>query len=197
MTAHSLVRLVAPATPLITLDEAKRQLRVTGTDEDTLITSYIATATSYLDAGTGVLGEALVTQTWRYTLSHAPLSTLLPIPLNPVQSIVQIRYVDVAGVTQTYSALNYRLAGAPGNSMVELLDGASWPDVDERTDAFWVEFVAGYGLASAVPETIRQTALLMIAELYTARQASNTGDMKRSLAMSMLMAASRSHRGMI
>lgn len=182
-----LTRITAPATGIVSLTEARDHLRVTSIDEDVLISGMIAAATAYLDAHDGVLGEALITQTWRLSLDMPAEVTL---PIGPVQSITAIRYLDVDGVEQTFSAANYRLYGAD----VELVAGSAWPTVADRSGAFWIDFVAGYGAAADVPETIRHTALLMIGELYQARE---TGaDQPTSETFKMLLSASRSARGL-
>jgi uncharacterized phiE125 gp8 family phage protein len=185
----NLERIVAPATPLLTLNEVKAVCRVDGEDDNWLLDDLIAAATAYLDARDGVLGEALVTQTWRATYSAAPDGDIT-LPLGPVQSVVQIRYVDPAGVERTLSSAQYRLAGA----VIELVTGASWPAVADRAAAFWVEFVAGYGAPAAVPETTRQLARMLVAEMYDRRM--TTGDKDFSPVFKHLLAASRSERGL-
>lgn len=183
----TLTRITAPATGVITLQEARDHLRVTSNEEDELISGYVATASAYLDARDGILGEALVTQTWRYALDYPQEVTL---PLGPVQSITAVRYIDDAGAEQTYSAANYRLV----DGRIELVAGAEWPIVADQTDAFWIDFVAGYGAAAAVPATARHAALMMVAELYQTREM--RAEMPPSEAFKMLLAASRSERGL-
>jgi uncharacterized phiE125 gp8 family phage protein len=184
-----LERIVAPATLLLSLSEAKDQCRVDNDAEDGLISDYIAAATAYLDARDGVLGEALVTQTWRVTLATAPDGDF-KLPLGPVQTVVQIRYVDPAGIEQTFAGAQYRLV----SNVIELVAGASWPAVADRASAFWVDFVAGYGAAAAVPETIRHLARTMVAQMYDRRMP--TGDGELSPVFKHLLAASRSDRGL-
>ena len=161
------------------------------TAEDTYITALVNAASAYLDARDGVLGEALVTQTWRYSLPMAPLGDIV-LPLGPVVSITAIKYIDAAGAEQTYSAANYRLA----DGAVELVDGASWPSVAERRVAFWVDFVAGYGAATDVPETIRQLCRLLIGDVFEARAAATTETFETTPAARMFLHAARSHRGL-
>lgn len=185
-----LTRITAPIEPLLTVPDLADHLRVSHNDEDGWLANAIADATHYLDAGTGVLGEALVTQGWRLTLSAAPVG-LLVLPLGPVQSVTVVKYIDGTGAEQTYSAANYRLAGR----VLELVSGASWPATDARTAAFWVDYVAGYGGAADVPGTIRHSAMLMAADFYENRTA--TGEtMGQTEAFKMLLAASRSDRGL-
>lgn len=182
-----LFRTVAPATGVVALADARDHLRVTGTDQDPVIIRLIDAASSYLDARDGVLGEALISQTWRLAMD---LPAEVTLPLGPVQSIAAIQYIDASGVTQTFSASNYRLVG----SAVELVAGAVWPIVANRREAFWIDFVAGYGTASQVPETVRAAALMMIAEMYDARAIG--AEQPSSDAFKMMIMASRSERGL-
>jgi len=185
-----LYRTVAPTEGIISLPEARDHLRVTDSAEDAVIQGMIDAATAYLDARDGVLGEALVTQTWRLAMD---LPDEVELPLGPVQSIVAIQYIDAAGATQTYSSANYRLVG----KRVELVAGAVWPAVDDRSEAFWIDFVAGYGTPAQVPATVRQAALMMVGDLYDGRASSITGTIvAESPAFKMLLAASRSERGL-
>lgn len=182
-----LTRIVAPATGVVSLSEALGHLRLTGDDENALIAGYVAAASAYLDARDGILGEALVTQTWRLVMDDPAEVT---IPLGPVQSIVAIKYLDAAGAEQTVSPAIYRLSGAD----VELVEGAAWPEVADRSRAFWIDFVAGYGPATAVPATARHAALMMIGELYEGRAMG--AEAATSDAFKMLISASRSERGL-
>lgn len=182
-----LFRTVAPATGVITLPDARAHLRLTESAEDSVIQGFIDAASAYLDARDGVLGEALVTQTWRLAMDTPEEVTL---PLGPVQSIAAVQYIDAAGVTQTYSSSNYRLVG----SDLELATGAVWPVVADRKEAFWVDFVAGYGTATQVPATVKNAALMMIGEMYDARAMG--AEQPTSDAFKMLLAASRSERGL-
>ncbi len=182
-----LVRITAPSTGVVSLDDARAHLRVTDTSEDQLISDYIMAASGYLDARDGVLGEALVTQSWRLYMD-APAEVTLP--LGPVQSITVVKYLDANGTEQTFGSTNYRLSGAD----FILVDGAAWPITANREDAFWIDYAAGYGPATSVPMTVRSAALLMIAELYERRAMDASGG--SSEAFKMLLAAGRSERGL-
>ena len=61
--------ITAPASTPVSLVEVKSYMRELTTDQDTLFTSLIAAATSYLDGPNGYLGRAIITQTWELYLS--------------------------------------------------------------------------------------------------------------------------------
>ncbi|RMF11098.1 MAG: hypothetical protein D6773_00370 [Alphaproteobacteria bacterium] len=170
------VRTVAPAVTPVSLAEAKAHLNVDFADDDALITALIDAATEYFDGWSGTLGRALITQTWQQAMSAFPASVRLWLPLAPVQSITSVQYYDAADVLQTFAASNYRLQADGAGPYIELVSGASWPNVGVRDDAVIVTFVAGYGNTGAdVPEPIRQAILLLIGHLYENREAVTVG----------------------
>lgn len=169
------VRTIAPATALLTSDEVKTHLRVDHDDEDDLIALLIDAATHYLDGYQGILGQALITQTWRADFADFPY-TLLRLPLGPVQSIASIQYRSDADVTSTLDASRYRLATDARGPFIELVHGETWPTAGDRADAVSVTFVAGFGdSASDVPQSIRHAALLLIGHWYENREGVSAG----------------------
>lgn len=161
------VRTVAPASALLTAAEVKAQSRIDFADDDTLITALIAAATAALDGVDGILGRALVTQTWAQ--SFEGFADVLRLPLSPVQSAA-VSYFDEAGVSQSLAGA-YRLhADARGHYLARVAD-AAFPATETRDDAVTVTMVCGYGAAADVPADIRHAALLMISHFYEHREA--------------------------
>ena len=151
-----LTRIAPPTEYPVSLAEARAQCRVTHTEQDPLILGLVAAATDYLDGYSGVFGRALVTQTWQMVSRSFPTE----MPFGPVQSISSIQYRDTDDVLQTLDAAEYRLVG----SILEPVN--SWPPVSVRQDAVTVNFVAGYGDASSVPEDVRSAILVLVCLLY-------------------------------
>ncbi len=165
------VRTVAPAVDLVTAAEVKAQCRIDTSDDDTLIAALIAAATSYVDGYSGILGRALVNQTWAQKFPSFPGGAVLGLPLAPVQSITSITYYDSDNASQTLASSVYALLDDELGPHVALQVDQSWPSAYSRADAVTVTFVAGYGAAaSAVPAAIRHAALMLIANWYENRQ---------------------------
>lgn len=158
------VRTVAPAELSVSLAEAKAHLRVDHGDQDYLIAAQIKAATAYLDGYSGILGRALVTQTWRQ--DFAGFAERLTLSVSPVIAIVSLSYFDTGNVQQTMDAgVNDLFADARG-AHVALQSGQFWPGTYPRADAVSVTFTAGYGSAADVPEPIRQAILLIVQRLF-------------------------------
>lgn len=158
------VRTVAPASMPVSLAEAKAHLRVDHDDQDDLITAQIKAASAYLDGYSGILGRALVTQTWRQ--DFATFADRLPLPVSPVIAIVSISYFDVSNVQQTLDAGVYDLFAEARGAYVSLQPGQVWPATFNRADAVSITFTAGFGAATDVPEPIRQAILLIVQRLF-------------------------------
>lgn len=173
-----LVRVTPPAVTPVSLVEAKAHLRVDHSDDDALITALIEAATGHLDGWTGILGRALINQTWRVDVPAWGYP--LRLPLGPVQSVTSVAYWDVNNTDAVFAAERYSLHTDALGAAIHLNSGSSWPSVYSRQDAIRVTFVAGYGLAAAdVPAPIRQAILLLVGHWYANREAVVSGNFEQ------------------
>lgn len=166
----------APSLEPVSLAEAKAHLRVDTNDDDALIGALITAAVTHLDGWSGILGRALVTQTWQETLSAFPACGLLRLRLAPVQSVEAILYRDAANAERTLSPSLYEgpLADDFG-PYVALAANQVWPATYERRDAVTVRYVCGYGDPADVPAPVKQAMLLMIGDWYANRETLTSG----------------------
>lgn len=168
------VRTVAPAVPLLTLDDAKAHLRVDHADEDALISGLIDAAAAHLDGYNGILGRALITQTW--AAEFPTFVNRMDIPLGPVQSAT-IQYYDSLNAQQTLATSVYAVLSDGLGPYVTLKYNQQWPQTYTRDDAVKITFVAGYGAtAPDVPAAIRSAMLLLISHWYDNRSALSVGE---------------------
>lgn len=173
----SLTLVTGPASLPLTLDEAKEHLREDSDAQDALIYSLIRAVTDHVDGRDGILGRALLTQTWDLTLNAFPAGAIY-IPLAPVQSITSISYTDQDGNPQTFSSASYSLnADTSWRPRIDLGYDDSWPTVRDIPGAVTVRFVAGYGDHNAVPHAIRQALMLWLAHLYEHRESVSSAPM--------------------
>jgi uncharacterized phiE125 gp8 family phage protein len=70
------VLVTPPVAAPVSLAEAKAHLRVDFDDEDALISGLIDAATQHLDGWSGVLGRALMPQTWEMSLDRFPAGAI-------------------------------------------------------------------------------------------------------------------------
>lgn len=160
------VLVTQPTLTMVSLEEAKRHCRVDFADDDDLIFALIQTATSYFDGYSGVLGRALLPQTWRQDFDG--FYDVMRLPVGPVQSVTSVIYQDVSGVDQTLNASQYVLLTDDYGAYIQLAADQSWPNVGERADAVRVTYSAGS--ATVIP-AIRMAALLLIGHWYANREA--------------------------
>jgi uncharacterized phiE125 gp8 family phage protein len=172
----SLVRVTAPAVSPISLAEAKAQMRVEGNDDDTIIQRLIDAAVAFVDVQ-GVLGRAMITQTWGEWLAPNPSTVLLS--LGPVQSVSAIKYYDVDGVLQTATLADFNVFGTPNRITITPKTSKAWPITQTRDDAIKIEYVVGYGSTSAsVPQTVRHALLMLVAHWYENRETTQEKQMQ-------------------
>lgn len=167
----------APAERMVTLDQAKAQLRVPSAfaDDDDYINGLILRAESYVDGRDGILGRAVITQTWTGTLDFA-FPSKIEVPLPPLQSVSSITYLDGDGGEQTLASTEYQVIKNVEPGLIVPAFGKSWPTVRAQRQAVTVEFVAGYGGAAAMPEKIKQMILYLVSHWYIQRVPVNVGN---------------------
>lgn len=188
MQSYSLTRTSAPAANALEAATVYEHLRLPlsgsppAPDDEALVLAYRDAVEAHLDGADGVLGRALVTQTWEMTMRHFPLGCdrihgdlRIRLSLPPLQSVASITYVDADGATQTLDASKYTVVTGERGAIVPAY-GETWPTTRDVPEAVTVTFVAGYGdAADDVPGAIRAAGLIMVADLYDARTDIVTG----------------------
>jgi uncharacterized phiE125 gp8 family phage protein len=177
-------RTVAPAEPLLTLQEVKTHLRIDHEEEDAYLEGLIQAAAEHLDGRAGILGRALVSQTWVQEWDGFPACRRLRLPLPDIQSVA-ITYLDASGMGQTLSEDDYHVTHDARSGLVVLDDAASWPSTADRPDAVTATMVAGFGAADDVPRPIRTAALIALAHWYKTREAVNIGNIVNEMPLSV------------
>jgi uncharacterized phiE125 gp8 family phage protein len=174
--------ITPPAGEPVSLAEAKLHLRVDFDDDDSLIQVLISAARQ---AAETLTNRQLVTARWRMVLDSFPGPSLMGVPAgqtftlpghavllpkSPVASVVEIRYLDMAGVWQVMPAANYTVDCACEPARITPVFGQIWPISLPQIGAVSVIFDAGYGDALAVPEGIKTWIKLRLGSLYVHRE---------------------------
>ena len=146
-------RIVDSTSEPISLAQAKRQLRVDGTDDDTFISSLISAARNYVENQCSV---SLVAATFRQTLDAFPASDTISLNFPPLQYVSSITYVDSAGDTQTLATTVYSVLTTERPGKIKLKYLQEWPTTRVQPDAAVITFRAGYArpFTAAADDTI-------------------------------------------
>ncbi|HTV69323.1 MAG TPA: head-tail connector protein [Rhizobiaceae bacterium] len=159
------VRTIAPAVPVVTLAEVRQMLHVDHQDDDHLLQSLIDAAHSHLDGYSGILGRALITQTWQQDFKDFTCEPLR-LPLKPIQEVSTVTYYDGSNDEQELDDTVWQLLTDASGSYLALQADQSWPGVYGRSDAVRVTYVAGYGdAASDVPAALH-TAIILYVQMH-------------------------------
>jgi uncharacterized phiE125 gp8 family phage protein len=181
-----------PAAEPVTLDQAKKQLRVDAdmTDDDTLIQGLITAAREYCE---GFQGRAYVVQTWELVLDAWPTNSMpatayhdhripvspngrIDIPRPPLQSVASVIYTGQGGnkVTLDPNAYIVDTDSEPGR----IVPATQWPSVElVKAGGIRIRFVAGYPVGTGtspdpvanVPYSVQAAILLLITHWYENR----------------------------
>ena len=100
-----LKQTIDPTEEILTLQETKDHLRLTLTDDDSTVELLIKAATDYIQ---DFIQRSLVTQSWEYTLDDFPAGEV-KLPMSPVISITDIKYIDDLGMEITWATSEYTL----------------------------------------------------------------------------------------
>jgi uncharacterized phiE125 gp8 family phage protein len=168
-------RTVAPTEDPITLTEAKAHLRVLHSDDDTYIAGLVSAAVALVD-GEGMLGRAMVTQTWAQWVDQAP--GWVRLTMGPFIALTSVQYYDDTGTLQTATLADYETRLHGDFVICKPKEGYEWPSADAREDAIKITYTAGFGAASAVPAGLKHALLMLVAHWYANREASSAEPLK-------------------
>ena len=163
----------APASELITTNEAKAHLRIEAafTDDDSYIDSLITAAREIVELHTRVKWAAA---TYYYHLTEFPGSDIITIPdVGYIRGTgFVIEYYDTSASFVTLAASNYTIVGNVMPASVWLKADSSWPSTIGDRPAVRITLKVGYNAATSMPtpKPILQAMLMIIGHLYENRQ---------------------------
>jgi uncharacterized phiE125 gp8 family phage protein len=170
---YGLSTTTGPAEEPISLARAKAHLRVDHDAEDEGIAGWIVAARQLTESHTG---RRWIEQELRLTLADWPCEELgraygaIPLPVAPVISVEAVKYYATGGTLTTLAADLWQTWLDHAPPLVAPAPSTVWPTVQvDRLAAVQVEFTAGYGGESAVPEQAKAAMLLCLAYWYENR----------------------------
>lgn len=177
---------------MITIDQAKAHLRVEHGEEDTLITSLIASAFRYIENRTGQVfdkRDGMVMLADRLPRGAEGLE----LQWTPVRDVAQVSYLDPDGVRTVLdsSALDVEKRGV--YPVLYPAIETSWPEHRPQRGSVQITVNAGY---EECPADVSAAALLIIGHLYEHRESVVIGTTSTELPMGveMLLAPYVIHR---
>lgn len=169
---YGLQQTTGPAAVAVSLSDAKNWLRVTNSDDDTLIAALVERATQFVENETR---RQLINATWVMKLDTFPHGSFIDFPVSPLVSVTSIEYLDGDGASQTLPSFFPPVYGVdttqdPGR--IFLKSGQEWPSTLDEANAVTVTAVAGYGTAASdIPAALVHAVLMLVAHFYEHREA--------------------------
>jgi uncharacterized phiE125 gp8 family phage protein len=160
-------RISEPLAPAVSLAAARQNLRVDGTELDSLIEAWLG---GIVDHAEHLTGRSFVSQGWRLTLPAFPNDERSPIhpqairlPSSPLIGITVFKYIDPTGAEQTLAAEAYAVEG----EYLIPAYGTSWPGSRLQAAAVTIEGTFGYGADNTtVPNGVRLYILAKLVEQF-------------------------------
>ncbi len=122
----------------------------------------------------------LLTTTWTgYRDTFPADGSPIVLPRPPLQSVTSVKYLDTAGVLQTWAATNYSVDAPAGPKAApgRIIPGpsVSYPTTYGQPNDVQIEFIAGYGASAAVPASLKAALLLLVGDQFEQREESISG----------------------
>jgi uncharacterized phiE125 gp8 family phage protein len=169
MKALAPSRTVAPSGELLSLAGAKAYLRIDTADEDALLADLIAAAVARFDGYSGVIGRALLAQTWAQAFDRFPEGAEFRLPVGKLIELVSVQYYDTAGDIQSFTGC-FAVEDAIG-PLVVLQQGQSWPSTATRPDAVRATWRCGHATDDPALARIVQAIRMTVAYWHENREA--------------------------
>lgn len=179
------LRLITPSNDLVvTLVEAKAQLRVYHTDEDDYISGLVDVANDYLCGENSFISRSVgAGMKWELTLDRFPHGHGWPreyfhdgnnghnrvkLPKPPLVSVDAVYYTPSTNVEVQISGFRTLDIGVKDGGSILPAYNTQWPATNGQPGSVRIQFTAGY---EKVPASIKHAALLLIAHWYENREA--------------------------
>lgn len=158
--------VTAPASEPVTASDAKLYTRIATDIEDSLVERWIKAGRK---AAEWYQHRAYITQTLEIVYDSWP-ATCFALPRPPLVSINSIKYYDTNNTEYTVDSSTYFVDTVSTPGRVSLNYAGTWPTIVLRPIAgFIVNYDAGYGAASDVPDVVKDAIYLYCAYRYENR----------------------------
>ena len=165
----------------VALADMKLHLRVESgvTADDTLITTLISAATEWCQ---DFQRRKYIQQTVIEKYDGFPgTNGVIRVPYPPLVSVTSIQYVDTAGDTQTLSTANYTVDTTMEPGRIVPAYNCIWPTTRNVINAVTLTYLAGYGAAADVPDSVKAAIKLLVGNWYENREQTIVGTISSPL----------------
>ena len=154
--------ITPPARLAVSLELARKNLKVDGTYMDDLITMWVE---GIVEVAQHELGRSLIHQGRRLTLDGFPNAVKLDQP--PLASVESVKFYDVDGQLRTLAPSDYTVDRVKLPGWVVPAPGRAWPATQGCIGAVIVEYTCGYGAApGSVPKSVQLYILAKLVEQF-------------------------------
>lgn len=168
----SVTVITEPNIEPITIDELKIFARIDGTEEDSLLLTFIKAVRTQAEL---YLGRKLIQQTLRAVMDYWP-DRKVQLPYSPLISVSKVATRDEDGTETTFSSDNYYAVTEAIPGYVAIKNAIANPDNggDRCFGGYIIEYVAGYGdEITDVPAPIINALYLWATDAYENRVVRN------------------------
>lgn len=182
---------------LITVADAADFLRAEfSQSEEALIESLITAARQWCEE---YLGRAIGVQTLELRIGSFPVDAGPIVLRSPIIAVNSVKYLDTNGVEQTIDEDDFLVSDA---EPAEIVPVGGWPVDFGSSDSVRVEYEAGYCaggsplVSQELPKTIRTAILMLVADMYTNREAQVERPLTANSTVERLLSMYRLGQGM-
>ncbi len=155
-----------PAQEPVSLLEAKNFMRLDSAQDDVLVSTLITAARIHIET---TIGKVLISESWAYYLDKWPKSKTIYFPLDPIQSIEEVRFHTTDENYITLSEDDYSVDLVSNHPRL-LFDGTNPAGNSKKLNQLEVRFIAGYGdTPEDVPADLKQALLMLAAHWFEQR----------------------------
>ena len=161
----TLTRTSSPSGLPVSLEEAKNHLRVSGSDQNDMITLLIEASTEKLERD---INRGIISTTWQQAMYAFPAAgEKIDLMMGMNTNVSSITYVDTDNVTQTLDSSKYLYSQGRG-CVFSVNAGEGWPEVsaDDIGDKVFISFSCGVTDEGCVPRMFKQAILLEVGRAY-------------------------------
>ena len=163
---------VKPTLLPVQVDDARDEIGIDITDDDSTLERKIKLATAVIESRYSI---AVMSQTWRLQMQSwfdrpyfRRACCAIEIPRPPFGAVTSIAYVDQNGDSQTWSesSTGYQIATQGNRTLIMPSYNVAWPNTRWQLDAVVITHTCGASDQSNVPAQVTEAILALVQHEY-------------------------------